>query len=105
MKSFALTLVNLVLVSAMESPRSLSHDSQSTRRLIALAGANRGDRVLKAIGAFACLLALALPAYAQARRVEVPIRQTVLQDDLIHYSLDITVGGAPVEAMLDSGST
>ncbi|HEV7692991.1 MAG TPA: hypothetical protein VGO52_19310 [Hyphomonadaceae bacterium] len=60
--------------------------------------------MLRAACSLLCLLAVALPAAAQAKRVEIPIKQTVLQDDLVHYSVDVTVGGVPVEVMLDSGS-
>ena len=40
-----------------------------------------------------------------AGRVEVPIRQTVLSDGNIRYSVPVSVGsGAPFDAMLDTGS-
>jgi hypothetical protein len=47
----------------------------------------------------------ALPAPAQPARVELPIRQVVMPDGVPRYTIPITVGGSPVEAMLDSGST
>ncbi len=47
-------------------------------------------------------------AYArrvQARRVVVPIRQTVMQKGVIRYSVPIFVGHTRLNAMLDTGST
>jgi hypothetical protein len=45
-------------------------------------------------------------AAAAAERIEVPIRQTRVLPRLIHYSIPVSIaGGAPIEAMLDSGST
>lgn len=47
--------------------------------------------------------ALVSPALA-APRVVVPIKQGQLPNRLIHYSVDVTLNGAPLEVMLDSGS-
>jgi hypothetical protein len=44
-------------------------------------------------------------AFSGSERVEVPIRQTRLSDGVIRYSVPVSIGGgAPFEAMLDSGS-
>jgi hypothetical protein len=42
---------------------------------------------------------------APARRVVVPIRQTVLKSGAIRYSVPVFIGHTRVEAMLDTGST
>jgi hypothetical protein len=39
-----------------------------------------------------------------ASRVEIPIRQRVLPNGDIRYTVALTLGGAPIEAMLDTGS-
>lgn len=39
------------------------------------------------------------------QRVELPIKRVQLPDHTIRFSIMITVGGAPVEAMLDTGSS
>lgn len=54
------------------------------------------------------LALLASPAVARpapAARVAVPIREVVLPDGVRRYVLTLTIGGAPVEAQLDAGST
>jgi hypothetical protein len=45
------------------------------------------------------------PAFSGSERVEVPITQTRLSDGMIRYSVPVSIGGgAPIEAMLDTGS-
>jgi hypothetical protein len=52
------------------------------------------------------LLVLDVCATHAAGRTEVPIKQTVLTDGTIRYSIPIAVGGpSPIDIMLDSGST
>ena len=41
-----------------------------------------------------------------AERVEVPIKQTVLTNGVIRYSVPVKIGNAsPIDAALDTGST
>jgi hypothetical protein len=54
--------------------------------------------------------AIAGPGDAQPRaqplaRAELPVRETVLSDGVRRYSVPITIGGAALDAMLDTGST
>jgi hypothetical protein len=51
-------------------------------------------------------LAFSLPAMAQAppTRTEVPIRQSVLSNGALRYSIPIRVGSRDLEAVLDTGS-
>jgi len=53
----------------------------------------------------AVLIGVAADAEPAPARVEAPIVQTVLPDGDIRYSISVKVDGAPVEAMLDTGST
>lgn len=41
---------------------------------------------------------------AISKRVIVPVHQTVLSNDIIRYSIPITIGGTKLEGMLDTGS-
>jgi hypothetical protein len=66
----------------------------------------RGVAGLAAVAAMVCAAAHSTSAQAQgATRVEIPIREVVLSDGSHRYGVPITVGGAPIEAGLDSGST
>jgi hypothetical protein len=40
-----------------------------------------------------------------SERIEVPIKRTVLSNGDTRYSIPLAIGGSPIEAMLDSGST
>ena len=58
---------------------------------------------------FHLALALAAPAVAQAQgatapRSEIPIRQSVLSNGALRYSLKVRVGARELEAVLDTGS-
>src|SRR4051812_8882170 len=56
--------------------------------------------------AFLALILLAMPALAHAQtRTEVAIREGDLSDQTRRYVVSIKVGGTPIDAGLDSGST
>jgi hypothetical protein len=67
-----------------------------------------GDRVQTkpALAYLLVLLLLAPSATFAAGRIDIPIKQTVLTDGTIRYSIPIAIGGSsPIDIMLDSGST
>lgn len=64
----------------------------------------RGRRMLGLAGLLAALCGPP-SASAQALRAEVPIRELALSDGERRYVVPITVGGTPIDAGLDSGST
>lgn len=58
------------------------------------------------LAAFAALGAVWAGPAPAAERAEVPIKQTQVLPRLIHYSVEVSIAGAPpIEVMLDSGST
>lgn len=65
------------------------------------------DRLVVRLWALSVGLAVLFGGHASATtgRIEIPIRQTVLSDGNIRYSVPVSVGsGAPLDAMLDTGS-
>lgn len=64
-------------------------------------------KTLRQLGiGFALIVAAAVSAHQAAAqpRIEVPISQTVQSNGMVRYSIPVTIGGQPVEAMLDTGS-
>jgi len=79
--------------------------SARIRDRIGLGSADRGCLMKKMTATVLAALGCLAAAQAQAARVEIPIRQTVLPDGEIRYSVPIRLGATAVEAMLDTGST